>query len=50
MMVWRGDLVHAGAGYAIEHAHSRVRRPARICIRARPTGKTNLCRAGECNV
>ena len=50
VMVWRGDLVHAGAGYAVEHTriHAYVDPPASVY--ARPTGKTNLCRAGECNV
>mmetsp|Transcript_38854 Transcript_38854/g.125601 ORF Transcript_38854/g.125601 Transcript_38854/m.125601 type:complete len:113 (+) Transcript_38854:487-825(+) len=44
MVVWRGDLVHAGAGYAEpEHfrVHAYVDPPARIY--QRPKGKTNLC-------
>ena len=43
LMVWRGDLVHAGAGYAHEHVrvHSYADPPA--CYYERPTGKTNLC-------
>ena len=44
MMAWRGDLVHAGAGYASEHVrvHAYVDPPSQYY--ARPTGKTNLCR------
>jgi len=44
MMVWRGDLVHAGAGYSHEHirVHAYVDPPATYY--ARPKGKTNLCR------
>ena len=41
IVVWRGDLVHAGAGYAEpEHFRVRVRR-ARRDLRA-AKGKTNL--------
>ena len=45
VMVWRGDLVHAGAGYATEHTriHAYVDPPAKYY--ARPFGKTNLCRS-----
>ena len=44
-MVWRGDLVHAGAGYAAEHVriHAYVDSPAY----ERPYGKTNLCRTSS---
>ena len=44
MVVWRGDLVHAGAGYAEpEHfrVHAYVDPPARIY--QRPKGQTNRC-------
>ena len=44
IVVWRGDLVHAGAGYAEpEHfrVHAYVDPPARIY--QRPKGKTNRC-------
>jgi hypothetical protein len=43
IMVWRGDLVHAGAGYAEEHVrvHAYVDPPAEIY--KRPFGKTNRC-------
>jgi hypothetical protein len=46
LMVWRGDLVHAGAGYACEHVrvHAYVDPPADYYVR--PTGKTNLCTVG----
>ena len=44
ILVWRGDLVHAGAGYSCEHVriHAYVDPPAHLY--ARPKGKTNLCR------
>jgi len=43
MLVWRGDLVHAGAGYAEEHVrvHAYVDPPSHIY--QRPFGKTNRC-------
>ena len=43
VMVWRGDLVHAGAGYAEEHVrvHAYVDPPPDIY--RRPFGKTNRC-------
>ena len=43
MLVWRGDLVHAGAGYAEEHVrvHAYVDPPTHIY--QRPFGKTNRC-------
>lgn len=43
VMAWRGDLVHAGAGYALEHVrvHAYADPPARYY--ERPTGKTNMC-------
>lgn len=43
MLIWRGDLVHAGAGYAREHVrvHTYVDPPADIFERRR--GQTNLC-------
>lgn len=45
VMVWRGDLVHAGAGYALTHTrvHAYVDPPPQYY--RRPRGKTNLCRA-----
>ena len=43
LLVWRGDLVHAGAGYAHEHfrVHAYVDPPRHIYYR--PPGKTNRC-------
>ena len=43
MLVWRGDLVHAGAGYAQEHTrvHAYVDPPADLY--ERPKGRTNRC-------
>lgn len=43
IIVWRGDVVHAGAGYAEEHfrVHAYVDPPARIY--RRPKGRTNRC-------
>lgn len=46
MLVWRGDLVHAGAGYAETHyrIHAYVDPPPERY--RRPRGKTNRCGAG----
>ena len=46
IMVWRGDLVHAGAGYLEDHVriHAYVDPPATIF--SRPFGKTNRCAVG----
>ena len=43
LLVWRGDLVHAGAGYTEEHVrvHAYVDPPPDIF--QRPFGKTNRC-------
>ena len=43
LMVWRGDVVHAGAGYAADHVrvHAYIDPPAHIYVR--PFGKTNRC-------
>ena len=43
VLVWRGDLVHAGAGYAVDHIriHAYVDPPPSIY--ERPRGKTNRC-------
>jgi hypothetical protein len=47
MLVWRGDLVHAGAGYDVEHVrvHAYIDTPDHIY--RRPRGRTNLCGAEE---
>ena len=46
MLVWRGDLVHAGAGYDVDHVrvHAYVDPPAGVYFR--PRGKTNRCAGG----
>ena len=46
LLVWRGDLVHAGAGYAEEHVrvHAYIDPPDDIYLR--PRGRTNLCGGG----
>ena len=46
VLVWRGDLVHAGAGYTAEHVrvHAYVDPPAHVY--ERPFGKTNRCGGG----
>ncbi len=43
MLVWRGDLVHAGASYDRDHVrvHAYVDPPAHVY--ERPRGKTNRC-------
>ena len=43
MLLWRGDLVHAGAGYDVEHVrvHAYIDTPDHIY--RRPRGRTNLC-------
>ena len=43
VLVWRGDLVHAGAGYVQQHTrlHAYVDPPPHIY--RRPRGRTNLC-------
>jgi len=43
VLVWRGDLVHAGAGYVRTHTrvHAYVDPPPHIY--QRPRGRTNLC-------
>lgn len=43
LLVWRGDLVHAGAGYARQHTrvHAYCDPPAQIY--RRPRARTNLC-------
>ena len=47
MLLWRGDLVHAGAGYDVEHVrvHAYIDTPSHIY--RRPRGRTNLCGAEE---
>ena len=49
VIVWRGDLVHAGAGYAVDHVrvHAYIDPPAHIY--ERPRGKTNRCEATGSN-
>jgi hypothetical protein len=43
LLVWRGDLVHAGAGYARQHTrvHAYCDPPAHLY--RRPRARTNLC-------
>jgi hypothetical protein len=43
MLVWRGDLVHAGAGYARQHTrvHAYCDPPAHLY--RRPRARTNMC-------
>lgn len=45
LLVWRGDLVHAGAGYAEEHCrvHAYVDPPQHIY--RRPKAQTHRCEA-----
>ena len=43
ILVWRGDLVHAGAGYAVDHVrvHAYIDPPREIY--ERPKDQTNRC-------
>ena len=47
VMVWRGDLVHAGAGYHCKHTRIHAYADPPLRYYARPRGKTNLCRVAN---